>query len=61
MLIAFYLSIALIDMSVDAAFCVTQGRKFNPAGAALAALAWPITAPMVIVWAARKTRNHPNW
>lgn len=59
--IAFYLSIALLDCSVDAAICWACKRKFNPVLSILAAALWPLVLPIQIGVFYALCRDYPKW
>jgi hypothetical protein len=56
-----YLTVALLDMAVDAEICAACSKKYNFLPSFFTALAWPITIPLRIYVISKLTRNLPKW
>lgn len=60
-LLTIYFAFALFDVAVDGALCAVARRRFQLGRSLLAALVWPITAPLAITGAVVATRDLPTW
>jgi len=47
--IVLYLAIALMQMEFDAVLCLLHDVRYRPVLSFTMAIAWPVTAPLVIV------------